>query len=126
MKVDKRYFEKIVKEALLEMGDKVLKKLENVEIVIDKKPTLWQLKNLKNQKNTLILGLYEGIPKIKRYNCVGTLPDKITIFKDSIEKMANNESELKKIIKKTIWHEIGHYFGLNEKEVRELEKKKFN
>jgi predicted Zn-dependent protease with MMP-like domain len=48
------------------------------------------------------------------------LPDKITIFKGPIERVAKSEKEIKEIIKNTIWHEIGHHFGLSEKE---LEKK---
>ena len=52
------------------------------------------------------------------------LPDKITIFKEAIERSARNEEEIKEIVKNTVWHEIAHHFGMNEKEVREKEIKK--
>jgi len=65
--------------------------------------------------------LYEGIPKTKRWNYADVLPDKITIFKNQIEKAAQSEEEIRRIVKETVWHEIAHHFGMDEKEVREAE-----
>lgn len=116
-------FEKLVLEALKFIPKKFLKRLENVEIVIEENPSPYQLKRLKNKRG-LIFGLYEGIPKTKRWHYSQVLPDKITIFKNPIERMANSEKEIKEILKRTIWHEIAHHFGFNEREIREIEKRK--
>jgi len=73
-----------------------------------------------------LLGLYQGVPLTRRaghFNVV--LPDKITIFKETIERIAGpDEMAIKKLIRSVVHHEIGHYFGMNEKQVREWEKKR--
>jgi predicted Zn-dependent protease with MMP-like domain len=51
------------------------------------------------------------------------LPDKITIFKDAIESVADFPSDVKDIVKIVVWHEIAHHFGFEEKETRQLEKR---
>jgi len=117
-------FEKIVKEEIKTIPEKFLKKMNNVEIVIEENPRSEQLKKLKLKKGVLLFGLYEGVPKTKRWGYAQVLPDKITIFKDPIEKFAHSKEEIKEIVKNTVWHEIAHHFGLDEKRVRELEKKR--
>ena len=53
------------------------------------------------------------------------LPDKITLFQKVIEKVAKTPEAIKERVRRTVWHEIAHHFGFNEKEVRNLEKKRF-
>jgi len=115
-------FEKLVDEGIKAIPEKFLKKLDNVDIVIEEELTLYQLEKLKAKTKPLILGLYEGIPQTKRRHYGQVLPDKITIFKKPIEKIASSEKEIKEIIKNTVWHEIAHHFGMSEKRVREIEK----
>ena len=99
---------------------------ENVQICIEDRPTEKQIKDLKIKKGYILFGLYEGIPKTKRGNYGFSLPDKITIFKNSIEKVAFSREEIREKVKKTIWHEIAHHFGIDEYKVKNLEKKKFH
>ena len=118
-------FEKLVNEGISSIPEKFLKRLENIDIVIEERPTNDQLKKVNIQNPFCLFGLYEGIPKTKRGSSYGmVLPDKITIFKEAIERSARNEEEIKEIVKNTVWHEIAHHFGMNEKEVREKEIKK--
>jgi len=117
-------FEQLVNEGIKDIPQKFLDKLNNVGIVVEDNPTLEQLKKLKIRKNYVLFGLYEGIPKTKRWGYADVLPDKITIFKNPIEKSAQSEEEIKRIVKETVWHEIAHHFGMNEKEVREAEIRK--
>ncbi len=124
MREDK--FEKIVREAIEGIPKRFLEKLNNVDICIEKEPTPYQLKKIKKRKNSLIFGLYQGVPKTKRRNYGGVLPDKITIFKDPVERIARNRKEVKEIVKNTIWHEIAHHFGMSEKRVRIAETKRNN
>ncbi len=106
-------FEKLVEESFLTLPEHIRKKINNVAIVVEKRPS---------QKS--LIGLYEGIPKTTWGSGFGMeLPDKITIFQEPIEKMARSKKELKEIVKTTVWHEVAHYFGFSEKEVRELEAK---
>lgn len=114
-------FEELVREGIKAIPKKFLDKLDNVDIVIEDNPTPEQLKKLKVKNNYFLFGLYEGIPKIKRWAYSQALPDKITIFKNPIEKSAQNEEAIKQIVKDTVWHEIAHHFGMDEERVRKAE-----
>lgn len=106
-------FEKLVKEAVLEIPENIRKKMDNVEIVVEK-----------GSSHGPYLGLYEGVPKTSWGREFGMrLPDKITIFQTPLEASASSREELKELVKHTVWHEIAHHFGFSEKGVRELEKK---
>ncbi len=120
----KEKFEEIVKEGISQIPEKFLKKLENVAIVIEDEPTSYQLRKLKVRENSIIFGLYEGIPQTKRGNYGQVLPDKITIFQKAIEEYANSEEEIKEMVKNTVWHEIAHHFGMDERRVREAERRR--
>jgi len=132
-------FGELVNEGIKAIPKKFLEKLDNVDIVIEDEPTSYQLRKLRARENSLIFGLYEGIPQTKRGNYGQVLPDKITIFQKPIEKFAHSEEEakrtgsllhlhpatresvVKEIVKNTVWHEIAHHFGMDEKRVREVE-----
>jgi predicted Zn-dependent protease with MMP-like domain len=108
----RKKFEKLVKEGIKAIPKRFLKKLNNVVLVIEDEPISW---------NSSVFGLYEGIPQTKRSYYGQVLPDKITIFKKPIERLARSEEEIKKIVKNTVWHEIAHHFGMSEKQVKEKE-----
>jgi len=120
----KKKFEEIVKEGIEAIPKKFLEKLNNVEVVIEEDPTPYQLEKLRARKGLFIFGLYEGIPQTKRWHYGQVLPDKITIFKNPIERTARSEKDIKEIVKNTIWHEIAHHFGMDEKQVREAESRR--
>jgi len=117
-------FEKLVNEGIKAIPKRFLEKLDNVDIVIEEEPTSYQLSKLRRREDFLIFGLYEGIPQTKRWHYAQVLPDKITIFKKPIERVARSEEEVKEIVKNTVWHEIAHHFGLEEKRVREIDSRR--
>jgi len=117
-------FEKLVEEAVAEISDKFLAQLKNVAIVIEDEPSVQQLKKLRLRKDLTLLGLYEGVPLTKRNANYGmVLPDKISIFKKSIELVAQTSSEIKKLVQDTVRHEIAHHFGSNEVGAKKAAKK---
>ena len=113
-------FEDYVKQAISSIDEKFLQKLKNVEIVIEDNPTPYQLEKL-NLRGGLLFGLYEGIPQTKRESYGQVLPDKITIFKNPMERVFSNPEDIKKAVKDTVWHEIAHHFGMDEHQVRKAE-----
>lgn len=117
-------FEKLVNEGINDIPQKFLDKIKNVGILIEENPTPEQLKKLKVGKNYFLFGLYEGVPKTERWGSDPFFPDKITIFKNQIEKSAETEKEIKQLVKETVWHEIAHHFGMNEEMVRRAEKRR--
>ena len=105
------------------IDEKFLKKLQNVEIVIEDDPTSFQLQKL-HMRGGLLFGLYEGVPQTKRESYGQVLPDKITIFKNPIEQMYSQPEDIKKAVANTVWHEIAHHFGMDENQVRLAEQKR--
>lgn len=117
-------FEELVNQGIKDIPERFLKKLENVDIIVEETPTIEQLEKLKIRKGVFLFGLYEGVPQTKRWGYSQVLPDKITIFKEPIERASNSDEDVKKIVRDTVWHELAHHFGLDEKRVRDAEKRK--
>lgn len=115
-------FEKVVSKAIENIPERFLKKLENVEICVEENPTPEQRGKL--GRNSLIFGLYQGVPKTKRWHYGQVLPDKVTIFKKPIEKVCRTREEIEEKIKNVVWHEIAHHFGMEEGRVREAERRR--
>ena len=112
-------FEKLVAQGIDAVPEEHAKYMQNVAIVYADEPTPEQRQKLHLRSHTLLLGLYEGIPKVNRQNYNLALPDKITIFKNPIIQLCGGDPEKIKIqVAKTIQHEIAHHFGFNEHEVR--------
>lgn len=119
-------FESLVGEALAGLPAQIRGKLDNVAVTIEQSPSSEQLKKGGTTAGSILLGLYEGVPQTKRgagYNLV--LPDKISIFQQSIETVAQRDpGQIRELVKNTVWHEIAHHFGLDESGVRRLEQQR--
>lgn len=123
--MERKEFEKIVSEGIEAIPAEFIKKMNNVVVVVQEKPTAAQNRKLRIRKGWTLFGLYEGVSLLDRgINYGGVLPDKITIFQKPIEDAAKSIKEIKKIVKNTVWHEIAHHFGFDERRVRESEIKR--
>jgi predicted Zn-dependent protease with MMP-like domain len=121
----RREFEELVRIAVEEIPNEFLNKLENVDIVTQDWPNEGQINFLRKRgERGMLLGLYEGVPQTRRgrYGIGGSLPDKITIFIIPLLRISGNIENLKKNIRDTVVHEIGHHFGMSEKEIRQATK----
>lgn len=118
-------FEAIVNEAIATIPKEFLEKLNNVTVVIEDEPNARQIETLRVRGTpTLLLGLYEGTPQIVRPRYSAALPDKITIFKKSLEAIAHSREDLHRLVRSTVLHEIAHHFGMDEAAVRKAETKR--
>jgi predicted Zn-dependent protease with MMP-like domain len=120
MRVPKKKFEKWVAEAIDSLPEKFQERINNLAFFIEDYPTEEQLRKVKmeNRKGILLFGLYEGYHQSKRLNVGPVFPDRITIFKKSMESLASSEEELKNQIVSTVRHEIAHHFGSDERGAR--------
>jgi len=115
--MDKEKFKEIILDILNKLPPEFKNKIKNLGIVVEDEcgdPAV----TIKKRGYTL--GLYQGLPSIKKPGKIYNLPDKITIYKKTIEKISNNDNDLEKNIRKVVLHELGHYFGLDDKRLREL------
>lgn len=119
-------FKQLVQQAIEELPERIRTKMDNVEIVIEDLPTKEQLTRAGVARGHSLFGLYQGVPQTKRGVYYGNvLPDKITLFKRVIEGRHQNTDAIKERVKRTVWHEIAHHFGFDEKGVRDLERKRY-
>ena len=113
----------LVDEALATIPDDFQSAMKNIAIVVEDEPSNAQLESVDIEPPDTLLGLYEGTPLTERQWAHGNvLPDKITLFQNPIEDASEDEDDLVVAIGETLIHEIGHYFGLSEEEIEEIEK----
>lgn len=125
--MEKEQFENLINEAVAALPKNIRSKLNNVEITMEEG----------DSPNNSLFGLYHGVSQLKRgstYGMGGVLPDKITIWKATIERFAlrraqdglsaaGDESAIASLVRRVVWHEIGHHFGFDEAQIRRLEEK---
>jgi predicted Zn-dependent protease with MMP-like domain len=107
-------FDRLVEQALRRIPARFRRRLHNVAFVVESEPPTPGL-----------LGLYEGRPLTHRsVSDSFTLPDRITIFQGPHERLARDRAHLAKLVEDTVWHEVAHYFGLDERRVRRAERRR--
>ena len=125
MKVTEEEFEELVTEAISTLPEKFRERMENIVVVVESLPSQELLREMKIKSPYGLLGLYRGVPYTRRgiwYRNV--MPDKIIIFKKPIEVRCRNKEDIRESVRKVVIHEIGHYFGLGEADLRKIEKGK--
>lgn len=107
-------------EALDDLPKKFAKRIENVEIVVEDEPSSSQLRQLGlDPRRETLFGLYQGVPLSQRGTSYGmTLPDKITIFYRPLVRTFHSPDAIRREVTRTVVHEVGHYFGLDDDEIR--------
>jgi predicted Zn-dependent protease with MMP-like domain len=119
--LDREKFEELVNKAYEKIPERFKRRMENVEIIVEDSPTPEDLEQLRIRGENLLLGFYRGTPLPKRSVWqVARLPDKIVLFQRNIERMCRGEKEIEERVYEVLLHEIGHYFGLSDKEIYEL------
>lgn len=114
--MDSETYEALVREAIGALPDHLRGALKDVLIIIED--------NQPPDRPGILLGLYEGVPLPawgRDYS--GKLPDKITLYRASIERVAGTPERIPAIVRETTWHEIGHYFGLNHTQIHKMEER---
>jgi predicted Zn-dependent protease with MMP-like domain len=123
LQVNDEQFQELINSSMAELPKQYTENLKNVAILYEDDPTPAQRQQLKLNCHETLYGLYEGVPLAARQGEIRIYPDKITIFKNPMLASSNNLSELKKLIKHTLWHEIAHYYGLDHSRIHQLEAK---
>ena len=116
-------FEKLVAEGLAALPDWIRERMDNVAVVMADNPSSGQRRQMKLRSDHLLLGLYHGVPLTARGVGYSAEPDKITLFKKPITKVAGRDRlKIRQLVKDTVWHEVAHHFGMTEAEVADREK----
>ncbi len=125
MKLTRKEFEEVVVSALKGLPKFFKRKMRNVDVVIENRASRRLLSEMGLESPSELLGLYQGVPLDHRGFYYGNvLPDKITLFKLPIESICKTKEEIEEKVREVVIHEVGHYFGLDDKRLRELEEGK--
>lgn len=119
MDISDEEFEKLIAKAMDELPQEYLANMDNVAVVYADEPSVEQSQKQGVRSGELLLGLYEGIPLTARLSSgySGVLPDKITLFKNPLWAVSGNHEDFFQQIKRTLWHEIAHHYGLGHGEM---------
>jgi predicted Zn-dependent protease with MMP-like domain len=118
-------FESLVAEAITLIPRRFRREMKNLALIVEDEPSRELLRQMEIEPPDTLLGLYHGTPLPERSATHGnTLPDVITIFQNPIEdECDDDEDEIRGVIGETLIHEVGHYFGLSEEEIEEIEER---
>ena len=121
MEITDEIYQQLIDEALGELPKRQTEGLQNVAILFSDDPTPEQRVRLQLHPGETLYGLYEGTPLAFRQGVAPLFPDRITLFKNPMLQASHSLDALKAQIKHTLWHEIGHFYGLDHKRIHEIE-----
>ena len=117
-------FTELVEEALHEIPARFRREMRNVAVVVEHEPSPDVLEDIEAEEDETLFGLYQGTPLPERgWGYGNTLPDRISIYQGPIEEACADDEEIRDCIAETVIHEFGHYFGMSEEEIEEIEEK---
>lgn len=120
VRLSRAEFEQLVAREVENLPSRFLVHLQNVEVVVLRAPTQDELDLAGIEPGGTLLGLYQGVPQTERGSWYGNvLPDRIVLYQHPIESLARTRREVRRQVRITLMHEIGHYFGLHEDDLAE-------
>ena len=117
-------FERLVVEATALIPKRFRREMKNLAVVVEDEPGPELLAEMEIEPPDSLYGLYQGTPLPERtWGFGNNLPDKITLFQLPIEEDCDDDDDIRAVIGETLIHEVGHYFGLSEEEIEEIEER---
>ena len=117
-------FDALVDEAVRSIPARFRAALRNIVIVVEDEPSQEVLEEMEIDPPDTLFGLYQGTPLTeRRWDYGNALPDRVTLFQRPIERESEDRDDVVAAIGETLIHELGHYFGLSEEEIEEIEEK---
>jgi predicted Zn-dependent protease with MMP-like domain len=114
--MNREEFETLVDEALEEIPQEFLGRIDNLVVVVEDRPTPDQ-----DPDGDELLGLYEGVSLAERgIDYYGVMPDQITVFREPHLSLGLSRSELVTEVRRTVLHEIAHHLGIDDERLHEL------
>ncbi len=122
MKIARAELEGMIWDALAAIPQTFRRRMDNVVVTLEDAPPGHVHRDLQLRPDQDLLGLYQGVPYTKRGADYGNvLPDKITLYQENLTRQARDREALRREVYRTVWHEVGHYFGLSDRELYRLE-----
>ncbi|HTV12029.1 MAG TPA: metallopeptidase family protein [Acidimicrobiales bacterium] len=116
--VEQGEFEQLVADALDSIPEELGRFMDNVAVVVEDWPAPGQLAGVRGT----LLGLYQGVDLTRRspLSYAGVMPDRVTIFRGPISRLATTEADLRDLVRRTVVHEVAHHFGISDARLQQL------
>ena len=122
--MDRSRFQRLVEEALREIPRRFRSAMQNVAVIVEDEPSPQTLEEMEIEPPDSLFGLYQGTPLPDRgWGYGNALPDRISIYQRPIEEACEDDEEIRDCVAETVIHEFGHYFGMDEDQIEEIEEK---
>jgi predicted Zn-dependent protease with MMP-like domain len=118
--MNREHFVEVMEEALDSLPQEFRSRIQNVAVLVEDAPPN-QPSSKSGQHRGLLLGVFHGVPTTKK--SIFDLPrgpDHIVLYQKNIEAVCSNEAEVRDQIRLTVIHELGHYFGLDEEQLKDV------
>jgi predicted Zn-dependent protease with MMP-like domain len=117
-------FEQLVAEAIRTIPSRFRDELKNIAVIVEEEPPDDLLDEMNIDPPDTLFGLYQGTPLTERsWDYGNALPDRIVLYQRPIEDASDTEDDVVVTVGETLIHEVGHYFGLSEEELEEIEER---
>jgi predicted Zn-dependent protease with MMP-like domain len=120
--MERERFEELMEESLRELPAMFREKVENLAIMVEDEPEEQArfLHGPRGGPRRLLLGIFQGVPATQKsvWDIV-TAPNRIVLYQKNIEAICRNDDEIRAQVRKTVMHELGHYFGMSEEQLRQ-------
>ncbi|MDT8068026.1 MAG: metallopeptidase family protein [Terriglobia bacterium] len=114
--MERERFTKLVEEALDSLPREFRKRIKNVAVLVEDLPP-----EQRGRPRTLRLGLFHGVPTTRKSVFdLPTGPDYVVLYQKNIEAVCSSEDEIRHQVRQTVIHEIGHYFGMSEEQLKDV------
>jgi predicted Zn-dependent protease with MMP-like domain len=127
--MDRECFVTLVEEVLDALPAKFRRKIHNLTVVVEDQPPKRLFRKTPGsaqrpgteKTDSVVLGIFQGVPATKRSVFdLSAGPDRIVLYQKNIEAVCSNEVQIRHQVRQTILHELGHYFGMDEAQLRDV------
>jgi predicted Zn-dependent protease with MMP-like domain len=127
--MDRERFVKLVEEVLDALPVEFRKRIHNLAVLVeDRPPKRWSRRTRgsvqkagSDQTDSVVLGIFQGVPATTRSVFdLSAGPDRIVLYQKNIESVCSNEAEIRHEVRQTVLHELGHYFGMEEAQLKDV------
>lgn len=121
VKMKREHFAKVVEEVLDSLPQEFRSRIRNVAVLVEDMPPNQPSPHSGQQRRRLLLGLFHGVPTTRKSTFdLSTGPDYIVLYQKNIEAVSSSEAEVREQIRLTVIHELGHYFGMDENQLKDV------
>jgi predicted Zn-dependent protease with MMP-like domain len=118
-------FDRLVTRAVAKIPGRFRRRMANIAFIVEPEPSPVELRAAGVRPGGTLLGLYRGRPlTVRSVSDSFVMPDQIVIFQGPHERLARSPEHLEKMVEETVWHEVAHYFGMDEARVRRAERRR--